>query len=229
MNKPVFYSAFLLAALTLPAAAQIAQSKSEVSGEIVMQWTFDGPNPETSSKGNAISTWTSAAPNDASTPGVLRFATDGNAATASLGLDTSTLKKLILTVKLTDLRIATDGKTNDRVSFTFVTDAGQLILELKTYKNNQLNVDVKGPDGKLDIEILDQDKVVGQEIPFVFITIWDFENKTMSFESQGTKVIEKSMAVPGLDKVKVVNGFRPKAIINHGTYLNLDTVTISTE
>ena len=70
---------------------------------------------------------------------------------------------------------------------------------------------------------------MGQEIPFVFITIWDFENKTMSFESQGTKVIEKSMAVPGLDKVKVVNGFRPKAIINHGTYLNLDTVTISTE
>jgi hypothetical protein len=116
------------------------------------------------------------------------------------------------------------------VIFALETDAGKLELELNTYNNGQLAPDVEqglGSVDDLDVVILDQNNFAASEIPLRMVVTWDFEKETMSFECSGSADVFESAAAANLSNITSIDAFSVAGIgMNHGSYLDIESVTI---
>jgi hypothetical protein len=205
---------------------------------LIDQWTFDGPNPETGINGTIISTWTTNAPNSVPSAGVLRYAntTDSNWGNGQLlpDIDTSAIDKMIWTIELADLRVS----TGSNFRFTGLILSGEVRPELEltawgmsapyTFSPDmEYNTNTDYLDAASGISLNATNGTLGG--PLTIVATWDFVNNTMTLDMGGGNVSSNTPAANMAASIGTVTGFRmyPRTIAA-GDYLDLDSVTIET-
>jgi hypothetical protein len=233
-HKPKQYTMNNLKLLLLTGSAfAFAGAASAQISTIVEQWTFDGANPETGINGTTVSTWTTTAPNSVPSAGVLRYATSGNGSGGVPStIDVASIDQLILTIDLANFYIGTDGTDTDQVVFQFIEDgAANIELELNVFTSGSFSIDMEGFGATLSPDVvpgLASQTATGNGATLIVAT-WDFAVGSMSFEVSGAGTQTESLTGLSDPTLTQITGFRPRGgNMAHGTFLDLDTVTIET-
>jgi hypothetical protein len=127
----------------LAAMAVLIGFSGTLSAELIEEWNFDAPDPQTGINGMTQNAWVDSAPNSVPSTGVLRYATSGNGNAPPFprgAIETSTIERAILTIDLADMVIS------GQVIFQFgqTGGAGNMEVEFNSDANGQFSLDVEG-------------------------------------------------------------------------------------
>jgi hypothetical protein len=212
----------------LAAMAVLIGFSGTLSAELIEEWNFDAPDPQTGINGMTQNAWVDSAPNSVPSTGVLRYATSGNGNAPPFprgAIETSTIERAILTIDLADMVIS------GQVIFQFgqTGGAGNMEVEFNSDANGQFSLDVEGNGSTLASGVLlDRDDFPGA-VPLLVTVTWDFANDQMSYAVSGSVTASESIAAD-LSGIARINWFRPRGgTMLNGAFLDLDTVTIEVD
>jgi hypothetical protein len=230
-HNPKPYTMNKLKSLLLAGSAfAFAGAASAQITSFVDQWTFDGASPQTGINGITVDTWDPALPdNSVPSPGLLRYATGGN---ATMGLfpsaiDVGSVDQLVLTIALDDLYVA-DGQ---QVIFQF-SENGAANIELELNNNtgsNEFSLDMEGFGDTLSPATIYTLNPAGGNGALTITAVWDFDAGSMGYTVSGAATDSQSLAGLADASLTEISGFR----IRGGTpgftgFLTMDSITIET-